>query len=244
MLQKIKNRIKYFFGIKNHTIPNVKGDFYTHQKISYSQSGEDLIIDYVFKVRGLDTFSYLDIGANHPCQINNTFAFYLKGCRGVNVEPNPRMIEKFNLLRPDDVSIEAGASDENGELIYYQLEASELNTFSKEHAEYMVERGHKIIKELTIPVYTINNIIENNFKGLCPNVIFIDAEGMDLLLVKSIDFERFRPEILCVESVTYETNGSGIKDAELIDYVKRKGYLLYADTNINSIFVRKDFWLI
>ena len=28
----------------------------------------------------------------------------------------------------------------------------------------------------------------------------------------------------------------------LIDYIKSNGYLLYADTNINSIFVLKEIW--
>jgi FkbM family methyltransferase len=244
MLQRIKSKVKSIFGAKNINPQKERDEYINPQKISFSQSGEDLIVDYIFKVRGLDTFSYLDIGANHPSYINNTYAFYLKGCWGVNIEPNPKMIEKFKALRPKDISIEAGASIENGELIYYQMETPELNTFSKEHAEYMVERGHTIIREMSIPVYTINHIIEHNFKGLTPNVIFIDAEGMDLVLLKSIDFDRFKPEVLCVESVTYETNGRGVKDTELIEYISGKDYMMYADTNINSIFVRKDFWLV
>ncbi len=148
MLQRIKNRVKSILGLKNNNPQNEREEYLNPQKISFSQSGEDLIVDYIFKVRGLDTFSYLDIGANHPSYINNTYAFYLKGCRGVNIEPNPKMIEKFKALRPKDISIEAGAAKENGELIYYQMETPELNTFSKEHAGYMVERGHTIIREI------------------------------------------------------------------------------------------------
>jgi hypothetical protein len=48
--------------------------------------------------------------------------------------------------------------------------------------------------------------------------------------------------VLCVETISYELSGNGKKDLELIDFVLSKGYMLYADTNINTIFVKKTFW--
>ncbi len=241
LLNKIKNKLSSMF-IKEKV--NERFDYINPQKISYSQSGEDLLVDYIFKVRGLEKVSYLDIGANHPLYINNTYIFYLKGSRGVNIEPNPKMIERFIKLRPNDISIAAGAAPDKGELIYYELDSPELNTFSKEHALQMQEKGHTIHRVTIFPVITINYIIATYFNNISPNVIFIDAEGMDFELVNSIDFNIYKPEVLCVESVSYELDGSGKKDAKLIDLITSKGYMLYADTNINSIFVRKDFWLL
>jgi len=34
----------------------------------------------------------------------------------------------------------------------------------------------------------------------------------------------------------------GIKNLDLIDCITNKGYLVYADTNINTIFVKKEIW--
>jgi FkbM family methyltransferase len=239
-LTKIKNKLYSLFVKEKIT---ERSDYLNAEKKSFSQSGEDLIVDYIFRARGVTNITYLDIGANHPLFLNNTYRFYLRGCKGVNIEPNPLMIERFLNTRPNDISIQAGAAVEEGELIYYELDTPELNTFSKEHALYMAEKGHSIFRETSIPVITINTIIEKYFDNKAPNVVFIDAEGMDFVLVESFDFESFQPEVFCVESVTYELDGTGIKDDKLINLIKSKGYLLYADTNINSIFVRKDFWL-
>ena len=47
---------------------------------SFSQCGEDLIVNYIFNLRGISLPSYLDIGANHPYFISNTALFHKKGC--------------------------------------------------------------------------------------------------------------------------------------------------------------------
>jgi hypothetical protein len=37
--------------------------------------------------------------------------------------------------------------------------------------------------------------------------------------------------------------GAGAKRQDLVDFVLALGYVVYADTNLNTIFVRRDFWL-
>ncbi len=240
ILNKLKNILSHS---KSNKTLNERHDYLNAEKKSFSQSGEDLIVDYIFNARGIKDISYLDIGANHPLYLNNTYIFYQRGCRGVNIEPNPKMIERFLKIRPFDISIPSGVAPKEGEMIYYELDTPELNTFSKEAALNMSEKGHYIHKETPISVITINGIIEKHFHNKAPNLVFIDAEGMDFELVQSFDFQKYKPEVFCVESVSYELDGSGIKNDKLINHIISQGYLLYADTNINSIFVRKDFWL-
>ena len=47
-------------------------------KKSYSQAGEDAILMYIFVMLGvpLSQCNYLDLGANHPCDMSNTWFFY------------------------------------------------------------------------------------------------------------------------------------------------------------------------
>ena len=234
--------IKIIDSKQNSLVPENNNSLF--EKRSYSQSGEDLIIDYIFKARNKEKFTYVDIGSNHPCHINNTYLFYLKGCRGINIEPNPKMIDLFHKLREEDTNLSVGVSDQTGEMIYYEMDLHELNTFSKEQSLYLEERGHKILNQQVIPVSTIDSIFQNYFNNSCPNIIFIDAEGLDFKIIKSIDFNKYKPEVICVETISYELNGRGVKDSELIDFVLSKGYFLYADTNINSIFVKKSFWFL
>jgi hypothetical protein len=44
-------------------------------KVSFSQIGEDLIVDFIFQVRGIQKPTYIDIGAFHPEFLSNTAFF-------------------------------------------------------------------------------------------------------------------------------------------------------------------------
>jgi glycosyltransferase involved in cell wall biosynthesis len=57
-------------------------------KISYSQCGEDIIIDFLLTWLKIKNPTYLDIGANDPVKLSNTYYFYKKGSRGVLIEPD------------------------------------------------------------------------------------------------------------------------------------------------------------
>src|SRR5687768_6889448 len=79
-----------------------------HSQIAYAQSGEDLILAHLFYKLNISRPNYVDIGANHPAFISNTYFFYLRGSRGVCVEPNPVLFEKIKRIRPNDTVIHAG----------------------------------------------------------------------------------------------------------------------------------------
>lgn len=64
-------------------------------KKSYSQSGEDLIIKYIFDALGIEKPSYIDVGAYHPYCLSNTSLFYELGSKGINIEPDPMLFKNF-----------------------------------------------------------------------------------------------------------------------------------------------------
>lgn len=95
---------------------------------SHSQAREDLIIDKLLKkTNGF----YIDIGANHPTKINNTYRFYKKGWRGINIEPDVNNYKLFSSIRGEDVNLNCGLSDRNEILVFYIFERDVLSTFSK-----------------------------------------------------------------------------------------------------------------
>src|SRR5687768_251174 len=59
--------------------------------LSFAQSGEDLIANFICHYLQIPKITYLDVGAHDPVKINNTFFFYRRGFRGVLVEPNVEM---------------------------------------------------------------------------------------------------------------------------------------------------------
>lgn len=206
---------------------------------SYSQLGEDLIIDFVINQFNIQKPSYLDIGAHHPTWLSNTYFFYKKGSNGVCVEPDPSLLKRIKSVRPRDICLNVGVGlSAQTEADFYVMTERTLNTFSKQDAEKYQQYydNCRIEKVEKIKMININDIMSENFQS-CPNIVSIDVEGIDLEVLKSIDFTRFRPEIFCVETMLYNDDKSVCKSGEIINYMKSNDYFLYADTFINSIFV-------
>jgi FkbM family methyltransferase len=213
-------------------------------KSSYSQSGEDLIIQYIFNVLGIEKPSFIDIGAHHPFYMNNTAIFSLKGSKGINIEPDPSLFQLFPIHRANNLNLNIGISDKNGEEDFYIISTPTLNTFSHETAiSYEKEGNFKIVKTQKIKTFTLNHILNEYCEGVFPDFLSVDAEGIDELIIHSIDFEKNAPIVICVETLSFSNSGNGVKSTKLIEYIESKGYLLYADTNINSIFVKTNCWL-
>jgi hypothetical protein len=70
----------------------------------------------------------------------------------------------------------------------------------------------------------------------------LDIEGLDYDILNDWDFEKYRPEIFCIETITYTENNTENKIDKIIDLMKLKGYRVYADTYINTIFVSENAW--
>src|SRR4051812_3390905 len=75
---------------------------------SYSQAGEDMIVDYLFNSFKITNPTYLEIGTNQPVLSNNTYFFYRKGYKGVCVEPDPEMYQFIKKKRPRDIVLNIG----------------------------------------------------------------------------------------------------------------------------------------
>jgi FkbM family methyltransferase len=226
----------------------ITSTFFRHLRSSYSQSGEDIIISDLFARLSIAQPSYLDIGANEPIALSNTYRLYSKGSRGVCIEPNPVLYKKLRQVRKKDVCINAGiAFNENTEADYYvfQDDAHGLNTFSKTDADFWEQTGieslgkFQVKKVIKTKLININEIISNYFNPY-PNFVSLDVEGLDLQIAKTLDFDRYKPEVFCVETLMYTSNKKETKNQELINFFNDKGYFVYADTYINTVFCLKS----
>lgn len=211
-------------------------------KISYSQCGEDIILQQLLMVLGISKVSYLDVGAHHPTYLSNTYLFYENGGSGVCVEPDPALFAAFGKKRPRDIHLNCGVGTVPGEADFYVMSTSTLNTFSREEAERYQSYGQqRIMKAIRIKLETINEIIRQNFKET-PNLVSLDVEGLDYLILKNFDFNKYRPTVFCLETLSYTEDKSERKLTEIIDLMHANGYLTYADTYINTIFVDTKVW--
>jgi len=114
--------------------------------------------------------------------------------------------------------------------------------YSKKEAERYASYGYeKIEKVLEIPLVDVNDIIRDHFNG-CLNFFSLDVEGMDFEVLKSFDFSKYRPEVFCIETLSYAKDNSKRKLKEIIEYMHENVYMSYADTYINTIFADLEKW--
>ena len=61
-----------------------------------------------------------------------------------------------------------------------------------------------------------------------------DDNAANLDILKTLDFERFRPDVICVETTV---PGSDAVNLEVVRYLESKNYSARGATWINTIFV-------
>ncbi|MDE6005039.1 MAG: FkbM family methyltransferase [Oscillospiraceae bacterium] len=212
-------------------------------KKTYSQAGEDAIILYACAMLGIpfQECNYLDLGANKPVEMSNTYFFYQQGARGVLLEANPALIPALQNKRSEDIILNQAVTDKSDENIIFNI--LNLDGLSKigDISEILEKNPTaKLMQAITIKTITVNDIIKNYFDNKAPVILNLDIEGLELEILKSIDFEIYRPLFLIIEMIPYSKNLSvGIKNQELLNFMQSKNYLEYAFTGINSIFIDK-----
>jgi len=213
-------------------------------KLSYSQCGEDLIMNFIFQnYLKIQHPKYIDIGAHHPSYLSNTYFFYQKGSNGVCIEPDPFLFKTIKKSRKRDVCLNCGVGTGSEKLSdFYRMSEKTLNTFSKEDAERYESYGnHKIEEIVQIPLISTDDIIEKHCTDP-PNLVSLDVEGFDFEILKSFNFEKYRPNVFCIETLTYVQDNTEQKIHRTIDFMQQNNYFVYADTYINTIFVDKISW--
>jgi FkbM family methyltransferase len=212
-------------------------------RVSFAQQGEDLILYNLLRhAMGIENPSYIDIGAGDPVLSNNTYALYLTGSRGVLVEPNPTLVEALKTVRPGDVVVNAGVGvKDSGAADYYVIRDQwPLNTFSPEDVAIIRKRykDDPVEKVIKMPLIQINRLLAEHFTT-APDLMSIDIEGMDLDVLRSMDFKAHRPAAICAETKKpWESH----EESAIAKLLESRGYVACAGSLYNTIFAdRKRF---
>lgn len=211
---------------------------------TYSQAGEDQILNFLFQTIGISKPTYIDIGANKPDFGSNTyFHYHIKGSRGVCIEPDVHLFEKFKKARPEDTCLNVAIGfDEKREADFFIFNEPSLNTMSEEEAMTRDAAGeYKLVSKIKTQVMRLEEILQQYVNGL-PEYVSLDVEGIDFEVLKSFDFATYPIPVWVVETIDYSTNHIKKKNWEIIEFMKGKGYFVYGDTYINTIFVFSDWF--
>ena len=207
---------------------------------SYSQFGEDLLLQsflgdkWSWNYKGF----WVDIGAHHPSKLSNTKAFSTNGWRGINVDASYDAIAAFNKQRKRDINVNVGIGLKPGVLDYYRMSSSPMNTFSKEFADNAIKGGIALIDVVKVPVITMRELLDKYLpSGQHIDFVSIDCEGLDLSILQSNDWSRYRPDYVLIEIHTGGQNWE-IPNCSITKYLNAQGYEFVGQGCVTTLFKR------
>lgn len=210
---------------------------------SYSQEGEDMILRRLFEYRNInDGGFYVDVGAHHPQRFSNTYFYYKRNWKGINIDATPGSMKLFEETRERDINLEFAVSDKKELLTYYIFNEPALNSFDKELSlKRNLMKKYSIIEKKDIYTVRLDYILDN-YLPINQEIDFlsIDVEGFDFQVLKSNNWEKYRPKVILIELLS--KNIDDVINSKPYLFMKKLGYKYYAKTVGTHFFIREDFY--
>ena len=174
---------------------------------------------------------YVDVGCYHPIHRNNTYLLHKQNWRGINIDVSQFSVELFDHLRPDDLNYNCAVSNKNETVkLFFQKELSQLSTTENDQAKKVFQGN---IKEKEIQAFTLDEILNRDkYKDVKIDFLNIDVEGADFKVLNGLSFQKFNPELICVEIHDKE-----IKESKIYNFLKDKNYQLIWSGVFSHLFL-------
>lgn len=224
--QCIQNEIPlqciYYYDVVTNAIKRA-AEMYSYSV--HSQDGEEMFLREFFGDKK-DGF-YVDVGAYHPMRFSNTQWAYIRGWRGINIEPNVDGYKKFIWTRTLDINLNCGISETGGELSYYEFEEGALNTFCEDLVDTAsIKRTQLIATRRLESIFEEYHVTKIDF-------LDIDVEGCEMCVLNSNDWDIYRPAIVLIEQ---RMNMEDVINSAVHAYMNQKGYQAVSKYNRTVIY--------
>ena len=179
------------------------------------------------------------MGAYDPVRFSNTAFFYNKGWRGINIEPNLKAHKKFKTQRPRDINVCALVSNQKKPLNLYEFNEPALNTTDNKRASRLDRSTmFKVSGCKTYIPIPLRQILERHLPaGRKIDFLNVDVEGRELDVLKSNNWEKYRPKYLLVEILDSSYYKMQIHPVTL--FLAEKGYLIIEKLGRTAVFLEK-----
>ncbi|HVM49674.1 MAG TPA: FkbM family methyltransferase [Candidatus Acidoferrum sp.] len=191
---------------------------------SYSQWGEDRLVWEYFGCRTSGFF--VEVGANEPSSLSQTWLLEQKGWEGILVEPQPACCERLRASRRRSRTFQAacGAPEQKGKAVFHVAAQSDRSALATQRLDADVT----VTERIEVEVVTLDELLAQagNRK---PDFVSIDVEGTELDVLRGFSLSRHRPDLLIVED--------HVADLRLHSYLGGQGYKLIKRTGSNNWYV-------
>ena len=114
-----------------------------------------------------------------------------------------------------------------------------LNTINKKFANSSFRKG---FKTSFVQADTLNSVLgKSKLKNKKIDFLNLDIEGNEINALKSLNFKKYSPKLICVEIHNYSSSASKIntlKSNPIYSFLKRKGYRKVWNNEFSFIFRR------
>ena len=219
--------------------------FLRKKPVFTAEFGEDRVVGELLQF--INKGFYLDIGAHHPKFESNTYSFYKRGWRGVNVDLSSLSIRLFDLYRKHDINICAAISNFNAKGKLYEFgRVSCINTLDEKFAQKVSKNTGLPYQTKEIDILTIKSVLSSAKKKI-PQIDYlnIDCEGVDLQVLEGFPFEHYRPCVITIENhIQYLES---LSKNEIVNFLNPKDYILIGIVGPTLVFVdclkiKKNHW--
>lgn len=204
-----------------------------YQRRSFSQFGEDAVLAWMFPEQR--NGFYVDIGCHHPFRISNTALLHInQGWRGLNIDVDERAISAFNRYRPNDINVCSGVAGAPGIMEVTIFDEGAVNTFDPVAAANPAWAHFGKIKKM-VEVDTLKGLLDRYLPpATAIDMLNLDAEGLDLEILNSNDWSRYRPRVILVEG-EYVDIGT-LREGPIHALLKSHGYSFMSQVAITSFY--------
>lgn len=202
----------------------------------YSQSLEG---KYIAEYFGTFKGNLLDVGANDGKTFSNSLGLIDRGWRAVLLEPSPKAFEKLGELHRQNARVKFynwALSDKEGyatlhESAHHLPDKSDYALLSTLNPSEKERWKNVDFREVQTFCTTYQNLLEEtDTSGF--DFITIDAEGMDVIILKQIDLTPTK--LLCIEH-----NSVPKVKQEIIEYCARFGMIKVIYENAENILIAR-----
>jgi FkbM family methyltransferase len=201
-------------------------------RFSFSQFGEDLVLEEPTNQLGVERGFYVDVGAFDPVIGSNTLLLFKRGWSGINIDVEEEKITRFRRLRPRDWNVVCGVSKEASRRTFARYGGGGSMTRMVNSEDTRSVLSNQAVDTFGMETKTLQSILDDSpFRAKPIDFLNIDCEGSDLEVLESLDFPTYQPRLVAVEAIDPTSN------TKIRKFMNSQGYAMTHRLGFTSIFV-------